>query len=288
MRPLSSRRALLGRTARAFGAGKLAIFALVLLVLVAPGGAAADVGRDVARAAVARCAPALVTVRMTLKTRVVYDGREGQEYEGALEVQGTVIAPDGLTVVSDLTTHPESMYGGGSSAQVESEATEVKLVLRDGQELPARFVLRDPDLDLAFLTPIVPQAPMPHVKLEKGAVPAPLDDLLLLGQLGPALGREVAAAPAPVRAVVKKPRTFLVPGLVDGLLAVGGPALDDRGRAIGLVVFRRMPGASRPQGFRDYLGSLQTVVITAADVQEVAAQAIAARAAMKDEPAAQP
>jgi hypothetical protein len=263
----------------------LSTFALLLLALTGTA-AAAEASRDAARAAVARCAPALVTVRMTLKTRVVYDGREGQEYEGALEVQGTVIAPDGLTVVSDLTTHPESMGGRSSSTQVESEATEVKLVLRDGQELPARFVLRDPDLDLAFLAPLAPQTSMPYVKLEKGAVPAPLDDVLLLGQLGPALGREVAAAPAPIRAVVKKPRTFLVPGLVDGLLAVGGPALDDRGRAIGLVVFRRMPGgASRPQGFRDYLGSMQTVVITAADVQDVAAQAIAARAAMaKDEP----
>ena len=234
--------------------------------------------RDAARAAVARSAPALVTVRMTLKTRYVHEGREGQEYERTLEVQGTVIAPDGLTVVSDLSTDPESLFPPGADAQVETEASDVKLLLPAGEEVPARFVLRDPDLDLAFLAPVAPRAPMPFLKLEKGGVPGQLDELLVLTQLGPALGREVAVQVGLVRAVVKRPRLFLVPALVEAHRAVGGPVLDTRGRPIGLVVFRRPPGGGGRESFREQVAAIQPVVLTAADLLDVAAQAAAARA----------
>lgn len=262
--------------------------ALVTAALLLPAAARAEEARsrEAARAAVARSAPALVTVRMTLKTRYVHEGREGQEYERTLEVQGTVVSADGLTVVSDLSTDPESLFPPGEGAQVETEASDVKLLLRGGQEVPARFVLRDPDLDLAFLAPVAAQAPMPFLKLERGAVPAQLDELLVLAQLGPALGREVAVQVALVRAVVKKPRTFLVPTLADGHRAVGGPALDARGRPIGLVVFRRPPGAARPENVREYMAGIQPVVLTAADLLEVAEQASAARIAAQEPPVA--
>jgi hypothetical protein len=238
--------------------------------------------RDAARAVLARGAAALVTVRLTVKSRMVFEGREASGPESTLEVQGTVISPDGLTVVSDFTTNPGSVFQRAGGMQVESETSDVKLLLQDGREVPARFVLRDADLDLAFLAPVEPIARLPFVKLGAGPVPAPLDELVVLGQLGPSLGREVAVTVVRVRAVVKRPRTFVVPSFLDGLMGLGGPVFDDRGRPVGLLVLRRGPRASDAEGFRDTFDTLQAVVLTGADVQDLTAQAVAARKAAKD------
>lgn len=269
----------------------VALSLAVLEALAVPEAARADDAklRESARAVLARYAPALVTVRLTVKSRVVYDGREASGSESTLEVQGTVLSPDGLTVVSDFTTNPGSIFQRAGGPQVEAETSDVKLLLQDGREIPARFVLRDADLDLAFVAPLSTVAPpMTFVKLEAGAVPvpAPLDDLVVLGQLGPSLGRAVAVTNGRVRAVVKRPRTFLVPGFLDGLLGLGGPAFDDRGRPVGLLVLRRGPrGGGESDGVRGTFDALQAVILTGADVQDLVAQATAARGGGAKEPA---
>lgn len=261
--------------------------AVVVVLAAPPARARADEAktREAARAVLARGAPALVTVRLTVKSRMVYEGREAGGPESTLEVQGTVVAPDGLTVVSDFTTNPGSLFMRAGGPQVEAETSDVKLLLQDGREIPARFVLRDADLDLAFLAPVAATAGMPFVKLEPGVVPAPLDDLIVLGQLGPSLGRTVAVTTARVRAVVKRPRTFVVPGFLDGLLGLGGPVFDDRGRAVGLLVLRRGPRGPEMESLRDTFDALHTVVLTGADVQDLMTQATAARTAAAKEPA---
>ncbi len=256
------------------------VAAAALVAVLATPAARADEARtrEAARAVLSRYAPALVTVRLTVKPRVVYEGREASGPDSTLEVQGTVLSADGLTVVSDFSTNPGSIFQRAGGPQLEAETSEVKLLLQDGRELPARFVLRDPDLDLAFLAPVAAPPPMPFVKLEAGAVPGPLDDLVLLGQLGPALGREVAVTTGRVRAVVKRPRTFLVPGLLEGIVGLGGPAFDGRGRPVGILVLRRGPrGGAGMDSVRDAFDALQSVVLTGADVADLVAQATAAR-----------
>jgi hypothetical protein len=239
-----------------------------------------------ARKVLARDRQALVTVRLTIKQRRVFEGREHVGRESTLEVLGTVIRPDGLTVISDFTSNPEALFRFDSETQVETETTEVAIVLQDGRELPARFVLRDAALDLAFLAPAAPTAPLPFVKLEKVAIPQPLDEVILLSQLGRSLGREVGVTVGRVRAVVKKPRVFAVPAPVEGVLALGGPAFDARGRPVGLVVLRRGPGGlGEMGGVRDLFDALTAVVLSAADVQELAAQAVQARARQEQEAA---
>ena len=258
-------------------------FAVVAaLALAAPALARADEAgtRKAARAALAKYGQALVTVRLTVKSRMVYEGREQASPEYTLEVQGTVVSPDGLTVVSDSASDPSSMFQGSDEggARIETETSEAKLVLQDGREIPARFVLRDEGLDLAFLAPVGAVPPLPCVRFDKAPVPAPLDDLILLSQLGRSLNREVGITLGHVRAVVKKPRTFVVPSLLDGLLGRGGPAFDAAGRPVGLVLLRRAPRSQADgPGFRDPFDGMNPVVLAAADVQEVAAQAQAAR-----------
>lgn len=256
------------------------IAAVATMLLVAPGPARpAEAGiAEAARAAMGRFGPALVIVRLTVKTRVVYEGREQAGPESTTEVQGTVVAPDGLTVLSDFSTNPAALFQREGGPQLETETTDVKLVLQDGRELPARFVLRDTELDLAFVAPLEPASALPAVRFEKGTVPALMDELVFLGQLGKSLGREVAVTAGRVRAVVKKPRTFVVPSSLDGLNALGGPAIDAKGRPVGLVVLRRTSSrVEESSGLRDLYDAMAAVVVTAADIQAAAAQAAAAR-----------
>jgi hypothetical protein len=262
---------------------------LAVATLAAPAFPRADDARvrETARKVLSRYGPALVVVRQTIKTRVVYEGRERVGDERTMELSGTMVSPDGLTVLSDFTSNPEAIFQREDGPRMETETTDVKLVLRDGRELPARFVLRDPDLDLAFVAPIEPVPALPCVRFAKVAVPATLDDLVYLGQLGKSLDRAVAVATGRVRAVVTKPRVFVVPNPMDGQLFLGGPAFDDRGRPVGLVVVRRLPTTPESfNSFRDVMEAMTAVVLTAADVQDAAAQAAAARTKAGSQPQA--
>src|SRR5262249_21340707 len=121
---------------------------------------------------------AIVAVKLVTK----FGQREMQ-----VEVAGTVLTPEGLTVVSDFSSNPGRILGGDDGG---NETTEVQPPLRDGQELPAKFVLRDRDLDLAFVLPNEKGLNLPHVKLEKAPIPEVLDDLIYLQRLGKSLNRE--------------------------------------------------------------------------------------------------
>src|SRR4029079_3865605 len=98
-------------------------------------------------------------------------GREMNASDDSSDTVGTVIDPSGLTVLSLGALHPGAMMnkiivdtaqGNGDRPQLNSEPTDVKIRFPDGREVSARIVLRDEDLDLAFL--------MPPVKLDKPLV----------------------------------------------------------------------------------------------------------------------
>jgi hypothetical protein len=258
--------------------------AVLALLALAPA-ALADEARDAARSILGAKSEAVVTVQLVVKRRYVVQGREQGSADQKMEIAGTTLQADGLTVVSDFTSNPAGLFAseGPDGPKIDTDTTDVKIVLRDGREIPARFVLRDRDLDLAFVMPEEKGLSLPSLALEKGVVPDPLDELVLLYRLGRSMNREAAASLATVHAVVKKPRTFLVPGFIDGLQSLGCPAFDGKGRAVGLVVLRRAATPPQPQSsFRDFVDMMNPVVLTAADVLDVASQAAAAAAASKE------
>ena len=255
-----------------------ALVSAALLAALAPAASADEArARAAAKAVLATRAETVVTVQLVVKRRFVVQGREQGSADQKIEIAGTTIQPDGLTVVSDFTSNPAGLFSSeGDGPKIDTETTDVKIVLRDGREIPSRFVLRDRDLDLAFVMPVEKGLKLPSLLLERGVVPEPLDDLVLLYRLGRSMNREAAATVATVRSVVRKPRTFLVPGFIEGLQSLGCPAFDEAGRAVGLVVLRRYPAPPQPQSsFRDFVDMMNPVVLTAADVLDVAAQATA-------------
>ena len=90
-----------------------------------------------------------------------------------------------------------SMGGGSGQPPVEitTEPTDVKIRLSNGRELPAKIVLRDEDLDLAFLRPTTkPETPLVALDLTDAAKPALLDQVLVLSRLGRVGGWTAGAA----------------------------------------------------------------------------------------------
>ena len=130
--------------------------------------------RAAGREIVKKWQDAIVNVRVVLKMRMSMGGREMQSMDESVETVGTVIDPSGLTVLSLGALNPGAMMnkmmggGGGGQERMEfgSEPTDVKLRLADGRELPARIVLRDEDLDLAFMRPTTkPDKPLVAINL---------------------------------------------------------------------------------------------------------------------------
>jgi S1-C subfamily serine protease len=258
----------------------LTIAACVGLLSVAP---SAQDGRAAARDVVKKWQAAVVNVRVVLKMRMSMGGREMQASDDPVDAVGTVIDPSGLTVMSLGSLNPGGMMSklmgsaGGSQVPMEitSEPTEVKIRLADGRELPAKIVLRDEDLDLAFLRPTTkPDKPLVSINLSDGAKPALLEQVLVLSRLGRVGGWTAGAALYDVSAIIEKPRTFFVLGGAPS--SMGTPAFLTSGRVVGLLTLRQIESGRTSlfsmMGGTEGLGLLP-VILPAADVLEIAQQA---------------
>ncbi len=209
------------------------LICLLVLASAAPVLAQSPEERAAARALVSKRGDAVVTLLGTLKTRMMFGGKEMPATEETLETNGTILEASGLTVISLTALEPGNLLGGIMSQGMESagmagmkidaktEATELRLRLADGKEVPVRVVLRDEDLDLAFVSPVEPLAtPVAFVDGPSGK-PAPLDLLVGLTRLGPMAGWKVGATFSYVVAVIDKPRTAYLGGA-----GLGGAVFD--------------------------------------------------------------
>lgn len=225
---------------------------------------------------------AVVTVQIAMKTRFSIGGRGESGGENRSEATGTVIDPSGLTVVSLSAIDPSAMMGrlgallgeGESRFKMESEITDLKILLEDGTELAAEVVLRDRDLDLGFIRPKTPPTqPMPYVDLEKSGPADLLEPVVTLTRLGRAAGRAHAASFERIAAVVRRPRLFYVPDDTITTTTLGSPAFLLDGRVVGLCVMRTTAGGG---GGLSLLGiqadNAASIILPAADVLKVARQ----------------
>ena len=243
----------------------------------------ADKGREIFR----KNQRAVVTVQVVVKMKFSLPGAGGQANESKQDVTGTVVDPSGLTVLALSSCEPgdmiQSMMAGMSDEdtkfKMETELSDVKLLLDDGTELPADIVLRDKDLDLAFVRPVTrPTSPMTAIDLSKSAMAQILDQVITLNRLGKAAGRAYAASVERISAVVQKPRLFYIPGSEMTSTTLGSPAFSLDGSVLGVFVMRSVSEKGgglgmfnfRPQG-------LTTIILPAADILKAARQAPEAR-----------
>lgn len=238
--------------------------------------------RDAMRAVAKKWQDAIVNVRVSLKVRMSMGGREVQSMDDTVEAVATVIDPSGLTVMSLSSLDPGAMMSrimgaaaqGAEKMSIVSEPTDVRIRLSDGKELPATIVLRDQDLDLAFIRPTTkPATPLVAINLADAASPSTLEDLVVLGRLGRVGGWAPSASVYGVVSIMERPRTFFV---LNGQAGTGMPAFRASGKVAGLLTIRQIdPGRMSMFGM---MGGTEgagviAVVLPAADVLEIAAQA---------------
>jgi S1-C subfamily serine protease len=167
---------------------------------------------------------------------------------------------------------------------METELTDVKILMDDGTELPSEVVLRDKDLDLAFIRPKVkPANLMPAIDFTKGAQAQVLDQVITLNRLGNAAGRAYSASVERITAIVQKPRTFYIPDSTMTSTSLGSPAFALDGNVLGVFVMRTIKSKSGMGMFNFQPDGLTSIILPAADVLKAAKQAPTKAEEKKDE-----
>jgi len=247
---------------------------LLWIALPVPADEFADKGREVFK----KHQRAVVTVQVVQKMTYSAGGRTGEPQESKQDITGTVVDPSGLTVLALSACDPSEMYKrmmtDSSRVKIESEVSDVKILLDDGAEIPSEIVLRDKDLDLAFIRPKAKQTTaMAAVDLSKSAKADVLDQVLTLNRLGRAAGRAHSVSVERVSAVVQKPRTFYIPDSTMTGTALGSPAFALDGNIVGLMVMRTLTasGGATMNNFRP--DNATSIILPAEDVLKAAKQA---------------
>jgi hypothetical protein len=224
--------------------------------------------RAVARDLIAKHGDAVVFVLGTTKIRINQGGKEVPNPDQRLQSLVTLLDSTGLGVMSLTALDPSDLASAqlsrgraaGAAISVTMEASELRYRLADGREVPVRVVLRDKELDLAFLRPIAkPSAPMPAIDTAVAKASA-VDLVIDLERLPEVAGWQAAARFLSVQAVLEKPRTVYLP---NGGVA-GSPVFDTRGRFVGVVLRLKNESDAANAPF---------IVLPASDIREVAKQA---------------
>ncbi len=241
--------------------------AFILLALSAPFALSAEKGEATWRKLLKDHANCVTWVSATVRVEVSAGGRSMPPQEQKLEALGTIIAEDGLTVLSLSRVDPTATLlsrirtPGGS---VNVNYTEVLLLMQDGTEVPAKLLLKDTDLDLAYVLPIKEKGEkhqkrtFSHVpRSSKTKDPLPLDEVVSLGKLGRNLYRQSTLRKGWVNAVIEKPRKYFV---IENT-APGTPVCAKEANWLGIVVYKMDRG--RPSSI---------VTLPADDIDEIAEQ----------------
>ncbi|MCX7007570.1 MAG: hypothetical protein NTY53_10050 [Kiritimatiellaeota bacterium] len=268
---------------------KLLLVALLTLGLFAgcvtppQGGGAAQATE--ARQLVAQHQNAIITVLGTLKVSMtVRNMGVSEKNEAQVEAIGTVVDPSGIVIVGTLLLDPlgSIMRGpiriqqGGQTLELDmkSDLENLRFLLADKTEVPARILLRDDDLGLFVLA----------ADLKKGAKPPVFSAVTPTGETTPqlytsyfVLGRAndmfqramLIGRGIPVNDLTK-PRacqTFLT-----AMMPVGMPifAADGQLAGIGGITFRK-PDLEHPESAQN--SRPLPVLLPVADVRELLARA---------------
>ncbi len=202
--------------------------------------------------------------------------------EQKTETLATLIDPAGLAVTALSNIDPTREISGREvrtregTVKIEASAVikEVRFIMPDGTEVPAEVVMRDADLDLAFIrikagAKEAKGVEFKAVDLKNAALANVADDVVTVSRADEVLNRVGSVARGQVTTITKKPREFM---RATGA-ALGCPTFSMDGKVIGIAINRSVRGKSS-----------HVALIPAADVLEVAQQARDAKPVAEEKP----
>lgn len=253
------------------------IATIALVIFACTPIAGADEIAEKGRAILEANKEAVITIQLVVNQKFSFGGEASEGMEEIIEATGTVISSDGLTVVSLSETDPSAIFEAMMAGYVDMEdfsmdidIRDVKMLIADGSEIKAEIILRDKDLDMAFIRPKEkPETPMAHVDLSQGGVVKELDQVVTIDRLGKVARRNHSVSVSRVSSVIAKPRTFyVVETLYD---SIGTPAFTLEGKLIG-VYFIRTIKATGSGGMFGGDDNIEYILLPSADIQEAASQ----------------
>jgi hypothetical protein len=220
---------------------------------------------------------AVVTVKLIIRYKIIIKGREINKSDKKIETIATIIDPSGLGVFSlsaisyfDNLDHTEGNIGSDFKFKLKSKIIDVKIRLSDGQELPAKIILRDKDLDIGFLRPTIKLSkPITAIDLPDSYKPEILDQIIILSSLGRMGGWVPSVSLNRIEAIITKPRVLYFPEISHLTWKIGSPVFSTDGKVIGILVLRRSRGERFKKGLM--IGGLKhtgilPVVLPASDI----------------------
>ena len=203
---------------------------------------------------------AVVMVEIAIKLSGAFRGRQMPPQERKFRLNGTVISKEGLVVISNSSADPMATLGhlkNNPEANLNAEVLKSKIVLNEGTEISAKVVLKDQDLDLAFVMPSEKQEKeFVHVKLDPTVPPDLLDVVCSVSRMDLTANRTPLIQIGRISGIIKKPRTYYV----GPALGAGQAAFNTDGKCFGL--FLRRQGNDGPTG--------SPVILPAEEVLEAA------------------
>lgn len=198
--------------------------------------------KSAARSALVKWEKAVVTVKVVAKMKTPRGDEENQ-----LEVTGSVIDPSGLTIVSAQSIDPVGMVKAflasvGRSTppdqlKIESDITQTTMILQDGSEVEAEVVLKDADLDCAFVRPSKSDQQFTYIPMKPGSKPLEmLEDVFVIRRMDRSANRATAISLGTVQAVVKGPRTYFITNQELAANSLGCMVFGADGEPKGIVV----------------------------------------------------
>lgn len=212
--------------------------------------------------------PSVISVKATLSMSM-----GGEESENVTRATATVIDPSGLSVLS-LSVIDPALYMDSAEEGTETQIkiVSLKMLLAEDVECPAEVVLRDRDLDLAFVRPVQPlEKPMPFVDLKRSDQPELLDELVVILQLGQAARRAHSVCVVRVETVVDKPRRFYTIGSDRALDVLCSPVFTLENKFVGIGVMRSVAMGREEMG-----EDMIVIIVPAEDIRDAVKQVPAA------------
>ncbi|MEI6675439.1 MAG: serine protease [Verrucomicrobiota bacterium] len=249
---------------------------LILSALITAPLAYASTGplKDKALALSASNKDSVLQLSATVEIEMTAGDLPSKKEERKLETTGCVITKDGLIVVSLSTLDVAAAADGRMvntpkgplKISAKSTTKEVKIIMPDGSEIPAKVAFKDADLDLAFIRPEKSEGTtFTPIAIANSAPLVMQDDVIVLGRLGKELNREPVIMTTEIISMITKPRSFARIGAP----CLGMPAFNSDGKFVGFGINRfSAKGEESDQG-----PSQSNVILPAADLIESAAQA---------------
>jgi hypothetical protein len=192
---------------------------------------------------------------------------------------GLVLDEAGLTVVSYTALNPMEQMSksiqirmgddDGSSIKMKSELSRIRMRLDDGSEVPARVVLKDKELDLAFLVPDPKEGDkkpaFKPVKLSADVSARELDEIVAVTRHGEQFGSQPVVELGRITSVIAKPRPMYD---LSVHRPMGTAIFLPGGQCLGLVVAMGQEG-----GGLINIGGMEMLVLPASDIVKAADKA---------------